>query len=112
MSKKFKKLNPDAKQAWIKTLRSGEYEQGVGALCKVDEDGVTRWCCLGVFADVTIVGYWVQTKGETGARELKGSSHFLTSMDMHWDTQSFLADRNDLDDWDFNQIADWVEENL
>lgn len=39
-------LNPNAKK-WVEALRSGKYEQGIGALCK---DG--RYCCLGVAVEV------------------------------------------------------------
>ena len=40
-------MNVDIKDMWVKALRSGEYEQGVGALC---ENG--KYCCLGVLADI------------------------------------------------------------
>lgn len=33
---------------WVEALRSGEYEQGAGALC--DADG--KRCCLGVLNDI------------------------------------------------------------
>ena len=35
-------------------LRSGEYEQGTKALCKLREDGTKEWCCLGVACDLAV----------------------------------------------------------
>lgn len=37
---------------WITALRSGEYQQAIGVLREIDEDGVTRHCCLGVACDL------------------------------------------------------------
>lgn len=37
---------------WVAALRSGEYEQGVGALSYVDTDEKRKWCCLGVLCDL------------------------------------------------------------
>ena len=36
---------------WIKALRSGEYQQGQGRLCRSATDG-PKFCCLGVLAEV------------------------------------------------------------
>lgn len=41
------------RRLWTAALRSGDYQQGVGALRrKNDENGCTTYCCLGVGADV------------------------------------------------------------
>ncbi len=45
------KMDQELKAKWLTALRSGEYEQGKGALCTVDH-GDKRFCCLGVLADV------------------------------------------------------------
>jgi hypothetical protein len=42
-------MNAAVKAKWLEALRSGEYEQGMGALKK---DG--KYCCLGVLCDVLI----------------------------------------------------------
>jgi hypothetical protein len=39
---------PEIKAKWVEALRSGEYEQGCGALRT--EDG--KYCCLGVLTDL------------------------------------------------------------
>lgn len=44
IKKPFKGLN-----AWLQALRSGEYVQGNGTLCK-KEHGVKYYCCLGVLS--------------------------------------------------------------
>ena len=36
---------------WVKALRSGEYVQGKGALCRVGEK-YDYFCCLGVLTDI------------------------------------------------------------
>lgn len=46
-------MKADIKRRWVEALRSGEYEQGTGALRQLDEDGkVVGYCCLGVLCDV------------------------------------------------------------
>lgn len=40
------------KDRWIAALRSGQYKQGTGVLCKVGDDGEQRYCCLGVLAEL------------------------------------------------------------
>lgn len=42
-----KKMNPEVKAKWVAALRSGEYQQGTGAL-KSDD----KYCCLGVLCDI------------------------------------------------------------
>lgn len=46
-------MKPEIKKLWIDALLSGEYEQGRGVLCRVD-DGKKEWCCLGVLTDLAI----------------------------------------------------------
>lgn len=42
-------MNQEIKAAWVSALRSGEYEQGTGALRVGD-----KFCCLGVLCDIAI----------------------------------------------------------
>lgn len=48
------KMNPEIKEKWLTALRSGDYAQGKGFLCKVEEDGSKAYCCLGVLTDLYI----------------------------------------------------------
>lgn len=41
-------------EAWMTALRSGEYEQGKGALQTVGKDGKATFCCWGVFCDLAV----------------------------------------------------------
>jgi hypothetical protein len=40
-------MKPEIKEAWVKALRSGEYQQGKEALRIEDQ-----YCCLGVLCDI------------------------------------------------------------
>lgn len=40
-------MNPEIKAEWIRRLRSGDYEQGRGALCRDN-----TYCCLGVLSEI------------------------------------------------------------
>jgi hypothetical protein len=46
------KLRPEVKEKWVAALRSGEYQQTKSYLHLVEEDGVDRFCCLGVLCDL------------------------------------------------------------
>jgi len=43
-------MDPDIKAEWVADLRSGEYAQGMGYLCKTDEG----FCCLGVLSEQAV----------------------------------------------------------
>lgn len=58
-------MNPEIKALWLEALRSGEYEQGIGALHSY-EDGKDYYCCLGVLCDLAIkAGVDVQEESRT-----------------------------------------------
>lgn len=42
-------MNKEIKDQWVAALRSGEYEQGTGAL-----NNKGKYCCLGVLSDLAI----------------------------------------------------------
>ena len=44
-------MNEYAKK-WVEALRSGEFKQGKYQLKTFDEEGNTRYCCLGVAEEV------------------------------------------------------------
>lgn len=45
-----KRMKKDVKKRWLKALRSGEYQQGTGAL-RTREDA---FCCLGVLCELAV----------------------------------------------------------
>lgn len=44
--------NKEMIRQWVTALRSGRYTQGIGRLAVDGDDGVTRYCCLGVACDL------------------------------------------------------------
>ena len=48
------RMNPEPKAKRLVDLRSGEYVQTRGALCKKTADGSRSYCCLGVLTDQII----------------------------------------------------------
>lgn len=60
-------LKPEVKTLWIEALRSGKYQQGIGAL--QNEEG--KFCCLGVLCDLHMKNVSTKEKWEpdtTGSR--------------------------------------------
>lgn len=47
-------MNTEIKAAWVKALRSGDYEQGQHYLSYTDWGGQRRMCCLGVLCDLAV----------------------------------------------------------
>ena len=47
-------MNSEVKTKWITALRSGEYEQGTGALAINAVDDKVQYCCLGVLCDLAV----------------------------------------------------------
>lgn len=48
------RMNPEIKEKWLTALRSGDYKQGKGWLCRVERDDSKTYCCLGVLTDLYI----------------------------------------------------------
>lgn len=105
------KMDPEIKAKWVEALRSGKYKQGQKRL-RVD---VNIWCCLGVLADINgeewesylnehYIEYW---------RTVNGADIFYTgngSLLLH-PQADILAQMNDRGA-SFDEIADYIEENL
>lgn len=47
-------MNKEIKDRWTAALRSGDYKQGQGALCAVQEGQPDEFCCLGVLCDLAV----------------------------------------------------------
>ena len=45
-------VDKELKIRWLEALRSGEYQQGTGRLRGTDSEGQSKFCCLGVLADL------------------------------------------------------------
>lgn len=96
---------------WIAALRSGEYEQGYGALREIG-----GYCCLGVLADL------INPHGWTSCGGWRLSYTGLPREVLPTFTQDRMADRNDGAEpapdeegsyrpWTFDEIADYIEQH-
>jgi hypothetical protein len=129
-------MDPNIKTLWVNALRSGQYKQISGNLCK-EVNGTSCFCALGVLCEVhrihhlnrnglDIFGwgyYWKGTRNDwdwrrtyLGAdtslpetvREWAGLSSYDPSV--HWEEGvSSIVDLNDDRKFCFNDIADLIE---
>lgn len=102
-------MKAELKSKIVETLRSGRYEQCVGELY----GGGRARCVMGVLAEVAghrITPYGVQwADGEYNNQAL--SSSIVDEIGIKDDDYNRLVDMNDSGST-FNEIADWIEENL
>lgn len=121
-------MKAEQKLQWIAALLSGDYEQGQGRLRRKDD-----YCCLGVMCDVAAqqgYGYWKNTETEGGMPRWKfvfgdyGQGYLPSNSS--WSSippslqnvlgllpnQNILAGMNDQEGKSFEQIAQWIEENV
>lgn len=104
MTKKFK-------QQWINALRSGDYEQGTGGLCRITEEGA-KYCCLGVaFEEANGEDAWTETRScwlDLGPN-IGETAYYNPGIT--YDNIEVLSRMND-NGSSFLEIADWIEENI
>lgn len=112
----------DLARAWVTALRSGEYHQGEGYLCK---DG--HFCCLGVLAHIGGVPHEAKDNGgdsfnfgqdDTNHKNFMSSSWIarrLPELSTIFAEDSFITELMDMNDTQrktFAQIADVIEARL
>lgn len=123
-------MKSEIKKIWIEALRSGKYKQGKSYLRSRDSsDGIDTYCCLGVLVDC-----YLQANPKDGrwAININDSVFYVAGMNSSWDTgylpqnpkfkqwtgelkhkkEYQLVKLNDDANFNFAQIADWIEENL
>lgn len=104
-------------------LRSGKYQQGKNALCEVNSDGNTTYCCLGVACEVyqehvaplriNVIHHLAMSSNKT----FNEAVSFLPAQVQQWlgmnESGDFGADSlihcNDQKDYTFEQIANLFE---
>lgn len=107
-------LNQKFKRKWITALRSGDYEQGEGYL---KTGGEQQYCCLGVACKIAgIRACDISNKSLPSelsqTLQAKLPPFFRTDDDNdHHEMITTLAEMND-DGSTFEEIADYIEENL
>lgn len=120
-------MDAKLKARWVAALRSGEYRQGKNGLRSLENE----FCCLGVLIDImdgretwtyseVVDGYMTESDEETALcgprlRDVGlGTAEQQTLINMN--DGSYCADGVGGDYTDnpqtFDQIADWIEENL
>lgn len=106
-------LNQEQLDAWIAALRSGQYQQGTGALMRSPE-GVAEYCCLGVLCEVVgreVGEVWKPLhQGRSFIRDYSynGNNGFYLLPEK---AQSDLSEMND-SGRSFLYIADWIRDNV
>lgn len=112
-------MDAEIKSKWVTALRSGEYIQGEGALKRRFADEPVVHCCIGVLAEVA--GLQLDERPGAADRTVRWSvdgddgqlsDAILEQLGLTDETQSELIDMNDNRDFDFNDIAHYIEENL
>lgn len=105
---KYRKMNPEWKAKWIAALRSGEYKQGTDWLYDPQKDS---YCCLGVLQKIVDPKF---LEGEEKEFPTAGVCTTVGLMDEIYNPNvcQALANMNDVKLYSFDQIADWIEENL
>ena len=119
-------MNKEVKALWLDALRSGKYEQGLGTLCDVNDDGDRKFCCLGVLCDVAIEqGLPIEVQVNSHTTIYDDSSGYLPDSVREWaglasynplvkvnGEERAVAQVNDTGDFDFPAIADLIEASL
>jgi hypothetical protein len=101
-------MSLELKQKWVDALRSGEYRQSKCGLRTPD-----GFCCLGVLCDIVDPNGWRKTNVGAYSHPLGTWDGFLISISKLGmpgiPNQYVLAEKNDSEDWTFDQIADYIE---
>lgn len=101
------KLPPEFKKKWIDALRSGEYKQGK---CSLYADGA--YCCLGVAGILNGLSHKEMLNKSNAGDEIYTK---VTPIRLDENTMNTLIGMNDGTDEEqksFNEIADYIQENL
>lgn len=111
-------MKKELRDKWVEALRSGDYEQGMDALCSPSEDSDGfKYCCLGVLFEVENgedawidpgPGFSLEVK-QPVAEEYSACSFYQGPLAR--DAASELAKMND-NGASFKAIADWIEEKV
>lgn len=119
----MEKLPVEFKKKWVSALKSGKYKQGSGYLRNVNDE----FCCLGVACDLVGVEWGRVSKyNDAYCISLSGNYRMPCREDLPNDIFKVLwQDYSDFDGqvmaklasmndtyWPFENIANWIEDNL
>lgn len=126
-------MDQEIKKQWLDALRSGKYAQGKSKLKNVSNG---EYCCLGVLCEVMGVEWderqevfvfdpdarWDRASATSIPHHFREKIGFVKEVERPWavkttypekeDVQDILMAANDDMNWNFNQIADFVESEL
>lgn len=103
-------MNQTVKKKWVEALRSGKYIQTFGRL----KNNSGCYCALGVLCDVIDPNAWVNNYGDNlwrGDNALPPSS-LRSAIHLSINDACEVSIRNDNNRYNFEQIANWIENNL
>jgi hypothetical protein len=101
----MEKLPIEIKTKWLEALRSGEYKQGAERLYTEETD---TYCCLGVLNKVCNL----ESCSTVYLRGNKVPNMLNLDVTPDITLTTILTNMNDAQGKSFNEIADWIEENL
>ena len=112
-------MDPEIKAQWIEALLSGKYRQGQRRLRKV-VNGVVEHCCLGVLCEVEGLPHALVDPNDTVSYFKYGTEEstmdlppkFRKVVGIEEQQQDHLTTMNDVQGYNFNQIAAWIKDNL
>lgn len=113
-------MNSEIKQKWLNELRSGKYEQAFYVLCKVLPDGKRAYCANGILCHIA------EKHGIVRTRAVPKNGMWVVLFDGHIDYTppnvlrwaglngplNHISTLNDFYRKSFEEIADFVEDNL
>lgn len=105
-------MNKTLRNKWIKALKSGKYSQGQSYLYHMG-----NYCCLGVLCEVSKIP---STESQVDTRFYRGNGtndvdlldKLLNTFGLTEFDQDHLISMNDTHRNSFDEIANWIEENL
>lgn len=113
-------MNKEVKEKWVKALRSGEYKQGYSSLSDNNQ-----YCCLGVLCELAAQEGICKTQSlnkkvyyDSHGGTLPPSVQEWAEINSSWPSVEVermikgLGHCNDILNYDFNRIADLIEEQL
>lgn len=120
---KYPKLDPEFKKKWVEALRSGKYRQATGQLYDHHGGDIPAMCCLGVaehilgtsLEDMDSEMYFPKDLANPLSPEiLWGTNDTKDGTDVAC-TLAYMNDGNTakkIKKHTFEEIADWIEQNL
>lgn len=92
------------KTKWIEVLRSGKYSQCRNKLRSQDGE---KYCAIGVLLNIINETAWKRNNGHYIWLKPNYYGHYLQETDLQK-----IIDLNDIDGFTFEEIADWIENEL